>query len=99
MHKSTSLQWQGIRVFNVLSGLALILGIAAAIFVTASPARAADLARQPDLQVAVFIVPLALLFALLLFEVARYVWRGKLPAEAPSPPNPRALLTVGHHAR
>ena len=84
---------------TVLGAVVLALGAAAALFAIASPAMAANLARQPDLQVAVFIVPLTLLIAALLFEVARFVWRGKLPAETPMRQPRRAPLTPRMHLR
>ena len=83
----------------MLGAFVLTLGAAAALFAFVSPAVAADLARQPDLQVAVFIVPLTLLIAALLFEVARFVWRGKLPAETPVRPLRRSPLTPRLHSR
>ncbi|ODT68361.1 MAG: hypothetical protein ABS75_20815 [Pelagibacterium sp. SCN 63-23] len=61
--------------------VALIAGV--------TPARAANIASQPDTQVAVFMVPLTLLVLALLFEAARFARRGKLPAQiADSPARP-----------
>lgn len=57
------------------AGGALIAGV--------SPAQAANFANQPDTQIAVFMVPLTLLVLVLLFEVARFAWRGTLPAQRP----------------
>ena len=99
MHISTFTRWKSFRLMTVLGALVLALGAAAALFAIVSPAMAANLARQPDLQVAVFIVPLTLLIAALLFEVARFVWRGKLPAETPAQPIRRAPLTPRLHMR
>ncbi|KKB10140.1 hypothetical protein VE26_10250 [Devosia chinhatensis] len=61
--------------------MALILGSALALFAGVTPARAANLASQPDTQVAIFMVPLTLLLLVLLFEAARFVRRGTLPAQ------------------
>lgn len=63
----------------------LLAGVAAsgALIAGVSPAQAANFASQPDTQVAVFMVPLTLLVLILLFEVARFVWRGTLPAQNP----------------
>ncbi|MHA6297452.1 hypothetical protein [Devosia sp. CAU 1758] len=58
---------------------------AGALIAGVSPAQAANFASQPDTQVAVFMVPLTLLLLVLLFEVARFVWRGSVPARAPLP--------------
>lgn len=45
---------------------------------------AANVVSQPDAQVAVFMVPLTLLVLVMLFEVARFARRGKLPVHAPA---------------
>jgi hypothetical protein len=57
---------------------------ATALLAGVTPATAANLANQPDTQIAVFMVPLTLLVLVLLFEVTRFAVRGTLPAEAPA---------------
>ena len=54
--------------------MALVAGV--------TPARAANLATQADTQVAIFMIPLTLLVLVLLFEAARFVRRGALPAQS-----------------
>ncbi|MBD8064004.1 hypothetical protein IC608_00755 [Devosia sp. PTR5] len=79
-----------------MAGTALLgLGSGVVFIAGAMPATAATLARQPDTQVAVFMLPLILLVSVLLFEVARIVWRGKVPATTPSPRQQRLKWTPG----
>ena len=56
-----------------------------------TPAAAANLAHQPDAQIAVFMVPLTILVLVMLFEVARMVLRGNVPAEHPAARNRHPL--------
>lgn len=65
------------------SGLAAALGLAAAFLAGVTPAFAADLAAQPDTQIAVFMVPVTILVLTMLFEVGRFVWRNRIPASTP----------------
>lgn len=84
MHKSTSPKRKSFkRVLGATLGL-LTLGTLGAVATTVSPATAAELASQPDTQIAVFMVPLTLLVAVMLYEVTRIALRGNLPAEAPA---------------
>ncbi len=62
-------------------GLLALAAIPVALLAGVTPARAANIAQQADTQVAVFMVPLTLLVLGLLFEAARFVRRGKLPAQ------------------
>ena len=63
----------------------LLTGSAAAALMTGvTPAMAANLASQPDTQIAVFMVPLTILVLAVLFEVTRFALRGNLPVEAPA---------------
>jgi hypothetical protein len=81
MHISTSTRQKKI-------GLAALVGIMVAALATmalvagVTPARAANLANQADTQVAIFMIPLTLLVLVLLFEAARFVRRGALPAQS-----------------
>lgn len=84
MHISTSPRRKTFRLVALLGALLVGLGTAAALIAGVSPARAAHFAGQPDTQVAVFMVPLTLLLLVLLFEVARFVRRGTLPAQSPA---------------
>lgn len=83
MHKSTSPKRKSFTLYTVLSALLLAGGAAGALAAGVTPAIAADLASQPDTQVAVFLVPLTILVLAVLFEVARVVLRNNVPAEAP----------------
>jgi cytochrome b561 len=69
----------------VLGSLGATAVAASALVAGVTPAQAANFANQPDTQIAVFMVPLTLLVLVLLFEVARFAWRGTLPAQAPTP--------------
>lgn len=93
MHKSTPRGRKGLRYLAALGSLAAIAGGAAALIGGVSPAWAANVASQPDTQVAVFMVPLTLLVLVLLFEAARFAWRGALPAQAPVRKPPRTRLS------
>lgn len=84
MHKSTSPQRKSFRLMAAFGAIGATLAMAGALFVGVSPAQAAEFATQPDTQIAVFMVPLTLLVLVLLFEVARFAWRGALPAHAPA---------------
>ena len=59
-------------------------GAAAALMAGVTPATAANLASQPDTQIAVFMVPLTILVLAVMFEVARFALRGNLPVDAPA---------------
>ena len=85
MHKSTSPKRNSFKRVAIVT-TALVTGGAAAAFVAGvTPATAANLATQPDTQIAVFMVPLTILVLAVLFEVARFAARGNLPVEAPAP--------------
>lgn len=83
MQKSTSPRRKRFRLYAVASAALLSLGSASALIAGVTPATAANLASQPDTQVAVFMVPLTILLIAILFEAARIAWRSALPAEAP----------------
>jgi len=95
MHKSTSLRRRRFGLFALLGTSGAALVPAAALIAGVSPAQAASFASQPDTQVAVFMVPLTLLVLALIFEVARYVWRGSPPAQPPRPPRPTHWTSAG----
>lgn len=82
MHKSTSPRRKSFTLLAVLGTMMLVLGPAVALIAGVTPAQAANIASQADTQVAVFMVPLTLLVLVLLFEVARFVRRGTLPAQS-----------------
>jgi hypothetical protein len=96
MHKSTSPKRKSFRLMAILGTFGSVLIATGALIAGVSPAQAANFASQPDTQIAVFMVPLTLLLLVLLFEVARFVWRGTLPAQAPArPPRPTAWTRRG----
>lgn len=68
-----------------MSSAMLVLGAATALMVGVTPATAANIAAQPDTQIAVFMVPLTILLFVMMFEAARVVFRGQVPAETPAP--------------
>lgn len=68
----------------VATGFASALGLAGAFLAGVTPSLAADLATQPDTQVAIFMVPLTILIMTMLFEVGRFVWRNRIPASTPA---------------
>lgn len=83
MHKSTSIKRKSFRLYAIASTALIGLGSMAALIAGVTPATAANLASQPDTQIAVFMVPLTILVVAILFEAARIALRGALPAEAP----------------
>lgn len=83
MHKSTSTKRNSFRLYAIVSTVVVAFGSMAALIAGVSPATAANLATQPDTQIAVFMVPLTILVIAILFEVARIALRGALPVEAP----------------
>lgn len=84
MHISTSPKRKSFRLMAFIGGLGAIAAPAGLLLAGVSPAQAASFASQPDTQVEVFMVPLTLLVLVLLFEVARFAWRGTLPAPSPA---------------
>ena len=88
MHISTSAKRKGFRLLTVIGALGAAVIAASTVVDRVTPARAADFVLQPDMQVAVFMIPLTLLVLALLFEVARFTWRGKLPVQEPRAPRP-----------
>lgn len=95
MHKSTSPRRKSFRLYAVASTALIGLGSAAALIAGVTPATAANLATQPDTQIAVFMVPLTILVLAILFEVTRIALRGALPAEAPLRRTPRRHWSPG----
>lgn len=86
MQQSTSPQRKSFKRLAIVTTSTLVAGGAAAAFMAGvTPATAANLASQPDTQVAVFMIPLTILVLAVMFEVARFALRGNLPAEAPAP--------------
>lgn len=85
MHISVSPRRKKIGLIALFGTLAAAMAVVALI-AGVTPARAANIASQPDTQVAVFMVPLTLLVLALLFEAARFARRGKLPARIADQP-------------
>lgn len=86
MHKSTSPRRKSFRLYALATTAFLAVGSVAALTAGVTPATAANLATQPDTQIAVFMVPLTILVVAVLYEVARIALRGNLPAEATPAP-------------
>ena len=95
MHKSTSTRRKSFGPYAVASALLLAAGSAGALVIGVTPASAAQLATQPDTQIAVFMVPLLILVAAMLLEVGRVVLRGNLPAGVPARRTAPRLLSSG----
>ena len=94
MSEATPVRRRSFKVYAALSGLLLTFGAAAALFAGVTPASAAELASQPDMQIAVFLVPVTLLLLTVLFEVVRFAWRGPLPVEAARAVRTRSTLAA-----
>lgn len=86
MHQSTSPKRKSFKRFAIATTALVTGGAAAALVAGVTPATAANLASQPDTQIAVFMVPLTILVLAVLYEVARIVLRGNLPAETTARP-------------
>lgn len=84
MHKSTSPKRKSFKRLAIATTALVSIGAVSALAVSVTPAMAANLASQPDTQIAVFMVPLTILVLAVLFEVTRFALRGNLPVEAPS---------------
>lgn len=85
MHISAS---PGRRKIGLIALFGILVSVSAAMALMAgiTPALAASIARQPDTQVAIFMVPLTLLVLVLLFEAARFIRRGILPVQSSGQP-------------
>lgn len=83
MHKSTSSRPKSFKRIAIATSALVGIGAASALLAGVSPAMAANIAAQPDTQIAVFMVPLTILVLVMLYEATRIVLRGKIPAEAP----------------
>ena len=87
MQEVTSPRRRSFKLYGIVSGALAVVGATGAVLAGVAPASAASLAINPDAQVMVFMVPLTLLVLVLMFEVARFAWRGvALPAEVPQRP-------------
>jgi asparagine N-glycosylation enzyme membrane subunit Stt3 len=83
MHKTTTPRRKTFRRYAIASTALLATGAMGALMAGVTPATAANLATQPDTQIAVFMVPLTILVLAMLFEAARFALRGPMPAKAP----------------
>ncbi|WIY51835.1 hypothetical protein O9Z70_10095 [Devosia sp. YIM 151766] len=88
MHISTSPSRKKIGL-AALFGILVLASAVMALIAGVTPAKAANIASQPDTQVAIFMIPLTLLVLVLLFEAARFVRRGALPAQLADRPSRR----------
>ena len=85
MHVFSSRGRKSLKVKLALAaGFVMALGLASALLAGITPTLAADLAAQPDLQIAVFMVPVTILILTMLFEAGRFVWRNHIPASTPT---------------
>jgi hypothetical protein len=82
MQLSTSFGRKSFRRGIAFAAVLAFLGaVGAALTFGAGPRIAAEFAAQPDTQIAVFMVPVTILIAAMMFEVGKFVWRGRIPAE------------------
>lgn len=95
MHTSTSKKRKSFTLVAIASSSIAIAGAIGALALGVTPTLAAELAQDPDTQIAVFMVPLTLLVLAMLFEVARIAFRGALPAESPVRRPPRRPWSPG----
>lgn len=98
MHVTSSRGRKSLKVkLAIASGFATALGLAGAFLAGVTPAFAADLATQPDAQIAVFMIPVTILVLTMLIEVGRFVWRNRIPASAPPRRRPTDWSVSGEH--
>jgi asparagine N-glycosylation enzyme membrane subunit Stt3 len=83
----------------VASVLLLALAGGAAVFATISPASAASLTAQLDPELAAFLVPLGLLALVLLIEITRFTFTGRVPAERRAEVRPIRAWASEHQRR
>ena len=88
MHISTSTRRKGFRLLTVIGALGAVVIAASTLVGNITPDQVARFVQQPDIQVAVFMVPLTLLVLALIFEVARICLRGTPPVQAPPAARP-----------
>lgn len=79
--QSTSRKPISFKAYAVVSALLAAAGAAVTVFASVAPAAAASLTQSSDAQIAVFLVPLAVLMATVVFEVIRFALRHGLPQE------------------
>lgn len=96
MQQSTSPKRKSFKRIAIATATLIVGGGATALMTGVTPAMAANLATQPDTQIAVFMIPLTILVLAVMFEVARIALRGTLPAEAPVPRRAHRHWSAGH---
>ena len=79
--RTTSDRSKSFNAYTVLSAFLATAGAAVAVFAGVAPAAAASLTQSVDAQIAVFLVPLVLLMATVIFEVIRFALRHGLPRD------------------
>ena len=81
---------KGFNIYYAVCAILVALTSGVAIFATVAPASAATLTGGVDTQLAVFLVPLALLMIAIIAEVLRITLHGAAPEPQPAP---RRILT------
>ena len=79
--KLTSAKPNSFKAYAVASVVLATAGAAIVVFASVAPAAAASLTQSADAQIAVFVIPLALLMATVIFEVIRFALRHGLPRD------------------
>ena len=98
MQEATSPKRKSFNLYAIVSAAMISVGAIVAVLASVSPARAASLANSADAQIMVFMVPLTLLVLVMLFEVARFAFRGiALPAETQIKRPARRYWSPGHN--
>jgi hypothetical protein len=96
MHKSTSPKRKSFKLYAIASTVLVTSGSVAALVAGVTPATAANLATQPDTQIAVFMVPLTILVLAIMFEVTRFALAWPPPGRSTaSPASPSPLGPPG----
>ena len=96
MHKTTLSRPKSFIALYAVAALVVALTSGAAIYAVVSPASAASLTGGMDTQVAIFLVPLAVLMFVIIAEVLYATLRGAAPAMNERPARSIRHWTPGH---
>lgn len=86
MSKDTQPPRRSFKPYSIATFAVLALVGAAAVFAGVAPASAASLTHEVQVEVFAFLVPLVVLVAAIVIDVAQIAWRNQVPQElTPSP--------------